>query len=184
MIQWWLRGGIEARIVRVAALIFALDQLTKLVIVFTIRLNDHWALLPGFLHIVHWGNTGSAWSLFHGNNHLLAVVALVAVAGLWYWRHHFEAHRIAGQVALGLLFGGTVGNLLDRLLPGRRHVVDFIYFHVQPRGSVESIGFPAFNVADVAISTGVGLMLLLTFDPKPREPQAEGASDAASDRQA
>jgi len=65
-----------------------------------------------------------------------------------------------GQVALGLLFGGTLGNLIDRLLPSRRHVVDFLYFHVHPRAGGEA-GFPAFNVADVAICTGVGLMLLM-----------------------
>lgn len=160
MLNWWKTGGPEARIVMLGGAILFLDQLSKLVIVLTLKLGEHWALMPGFLHIVHWGNTGSAWSLFHGNNGVLAVVALLAVGALWYWRHHFEAHRPMGQAALGLLFGGTLGNLVDRLLPSRRHVVDFLYFHVHPRGGGEA-GFPAFNVADVAICTGVGLMLLM-----------------------
>lgn len=177
---WWMGCRGEMRIISVGGVIFLLDQLTKLVIVLSLRLNDHWAALPGFLHIVHWGNTGSAWSLFHGRNHALAVVALVAVAALWYWRHHFEAHRMPGQVALGLLFGGTVGNLLDRLLPGRRHVVDFLYFHVQPRGSTEVLGFPAFNVADMAICVGVGILMLLSFHSKPPETDESAGAGTGS----
>lgn len=162
LVGWWHRSRPEARILGVGGTILLLDHLTKLVIVLTLRLGDHWALLPGFLHIVHWGNTGSAWSMFHGNNTALAGIAMVAVGALWYWRAHFEAHRPLGQLALGLLFGGTIGNLIDRLIPSRRHVVDFLYFHLHPRGGGEA-GFPAFNVADVAICTGVGLMLLLGF---------------------
>jgi signal peptidase II len=79
-----------------------------------------------------------------------------------------------GQVALGLLFGGTLGNLIDRLLPSRRHVVDFLYFHVHPRAGGEA-GFPAFNVADMAICTGVGLMLLMGFLGQGGEPGSAGA---------
>ena len=48
------------------------------------------------------------------------------MTALWIFRCHFEAHRPTGQVALGLLFGGIAGNLLDRLLPSRQHVIDFI----------------------------------------------------------
>lgn len=178
---WWHRSSPEARILGVGGAILFLDHLTKLVIVLTLRLGDHWPVLPGFLHIVHWGNTGSAWSMFHGNNTALAAIAMVAVGALWYWRGHFEAHRPLGQLALGLLFGGTIGNLVDRLIPSRRHVVDFLYFHLHPRGGGEA-GFPAFNVADVAICTGVGLMLLLGFvlqesspAPQPKPSSAEAA---------
>lgn len=165
----WASMSPEWRIVAVATAVLVPDHLSKWIVVSTLRLDERRSFLPGFLDLVHWGNTGSAWSLFHGNNNLLAAVALVAVGALWYWRHHFEAHRQAGQVALGLLFGGTLGNLIDRVLPARRHVVDFLYFHLHPRGGGEA-GFPAFNVADVAICTGVGLMLLLGLIPSPEPP--------------
>ena len=109
---------------------------------------------------MHWGNTGAAWSLFRGNNLALAGVAIVALVVLFFSRHHFGARTVLGQVAFGLIIGGIVGNLIDRLRVG--HVVDFLYFYLQQRGGGE-IGFPAFNVADSAICTGVGLVFLFTW---------------------
>ncbi len=173
LIEWWRGARGEWRIIAVAALSWALDQGTKAWVVSAMPFEARRAVVPGFLSLVHWGNTGSAWSLFHGNNGLLALVAVAAVAALWWWRHHFEAHRMAGQVALGLLFGGTLGNLVDRLLPSRRHVVDFLYFHVIKRSGAEA-GFPAFNVADMAICTGVVLLLMLATMPAD-EPGAVGS---------
>jgi signal peptidase II len=90
----------------------------------------------------------------------LAIVALVALLVLFLSRHHFDSRTLMGQFAFGLIFGGIVGNLVDRLRMG--HVIDFLYFYLQQRGGGE-IGFPAFNVADSAICTGVGLVFLLTW---------------------
>ncbi|MBU6410235.1 MAG: signal peptidase II, partial [Verrucomicrobia bacterium] len=110
---------------------------------------------------VHWGNTGAAWSIFSGNNSLLVVVMLLAFAALFLTRRHFDADRLPGQIAFGLLFGGIAGNLADRL--ARHQVVDFIRFYAQLRGTGGEIGFPAFNVADTAICSGVGLIFLITW---------------------
>jgi hypothetical protein len=90
------------------------------------------------------------------------LVALLALVALFLTRHHFDSHTLPGQIAFGLIFGGIAGNLTDRLLPSRHAVVDFIYFYLQQRGGGE-IGFPAFNVADTAICTGVGLIFLITW---------------------
>jgi signal peptidase II len=67
---------------------------------------------------------------------------------------------LLGQIAFGLIFGGIVGNLIDRLF--RKHVIDFLYFYLQQRGGTE-LGFPAFNVADSAICTGVALVFIVTL---------------------
>ena len=166
----WQRSSPEKRILGVAIVALALDQLTKVIVERTLDLNERKIVFDGFFNFVHWGNTGSAWSLFHDNNAALAGVAIVALAALWWGRGHFESQRPPGQVALGLLFGGITGNLLDRLLPHRRHVVDFFYFHLYPRGGGEAY-FPAFNVADVAICTGVGLLILFAWHTAP-EPTA------------
>jgi signal peptidase II len=146
-----------------AALIYVLDQFAKWLVLQTLPgFGDEKSVIPGFFKFVHWGNTGAAWSLFSGNNAMLAIIGLVALVLLVMTRHHFHAHTLMGQVAFGLIFGGIAGNLTDRLLPGRHAVVDFIYFYLQPRGGGE-IGFPAFNVADSAICTGVGLIFLISW---------------------
>jgi signal peptidase II len=150
------------RIAALALVILALDQLTKWFVLQTLDVGEEKILIPGFFKFVHWGNTGAAWSMFSGNNGALALVGLFALVALFLTRHHFDSHTLAGQIAFGLIFGGIAGNLTDRLLPSRHAVVDFIYFYLQQRGGRE-IGFPAFNVADSAICTGVGLIFLITW---------------------
>jgi signal peptidase II len=153
-----------------ALVIFMLDQFTKWLVLHALNLGDETIVIPGFFKLVHWGNTGAAWSLFSGNNAALAMVGLFALVALFLTRHHFSSHTLSGQIAFGLIFGGIAGNLTDRLLPSRHAVVDFLYFYLQQRNG-NIIGFPAFNVADTAICTGVVLIFLITWKtehtPKP-----------------
>jgi signal peptidase II len=158
------------RIAALALVVFALDQFTKWLVLKLLPAFQEKIVIGGFFKFVHWGNTGAAWSLFSGNNVTLAVVALLALVALFLTRHHFDSHTLPGQIAFGLIFGGIAGNLTDRLLPSRHAVVDFLYFYLQQRGG-RVIDFPAFNVADTAICTGVGLIFLITWKtehtPKP-----------------
>ncbi len=85
-----------------------------------------------------------------------------AMVALFFWRKHFHAHTVLGQLSLGLIFGGIAGNLFDRLDPHRHHVIDFLRFYLYRR-SGEEIGFPAFNVADSSICLGVGLLMLVSW---------------------
>ena len=140
--------------------VLLLDQLTKGIILRFLDFPDERVVLEGFFKLVHWGNTGSAFSMFQGRNGVLALISIAAIFILYLTRHHFEAHTTTGQVALGLIFGGIVGNLIDRMLHG--HVIDFIYFYVIQRNGDE-LGFPAFNVADSAICIGVGLLFVLAW---------------------
>jgi signal peptidase II len=156
----------------VAFSILLLDQLTKSAVLRYLGYAQEKVVIEGFFKFVHWGNTGAAWSLFSGNNEMLAIISLVALLALFLFRRHFEAHRRLGQIALGLMFGGIMGNLVDRLHTGRRHVIDFIYFYVEKRGGGEA-GFPAFNVADSAICVGVGLLFLLSWQ---RESHGDGST--------
>ncbi len=148
------------RIVGIALLVVALDQITKQIVLHFLGYNKEKVVIEGFFKFVLWGNTGAAWSLFRGNNALLALIAVVALFVLFFSRHHFDARSILGQLAFGLICGGIIGNLIDRLWA--KHVIDFLYFYLQQRDGTE-IGFPAFNVADSAICTGVGLVFLLTW---------------------
>ncbi len=152
------------RIFGLALMVFALDQITKwLILSSSIPLGDERVVIPGFFNLAFRVNTGAAWSLFTGNNSLLAIVAVLALAALYYSRHHFSTHRIRGQIAFGLIFGGIFGNLADRLNPHRHAVVDFLHFYMMRRGSDVPWDFPAFNLADSAICTGVALIFLITW---------------------
>jgi signal peptidase II len=103
-------------------------------------------------------------------------VGVVALLLLILNRHHFDVHALPGQIAMGLILGGISGNLLDRFRIG--HVVDFLYFYVIRHNQTEA-AFPAFNVADTAICTGVGLLFIQSLHPDsnaaPR-PAAEAKS--------
>jgi len=145
-----------------AAIVLGLDQLTKWLVVHSLELGDETTIIPGFFKLVHWGNTGAAWSQLSGNNATLALVAVFALVALYLTRHHFNSQTLGGQIAFGLIFGGIAGNLTDRLLPSRHAVVDFLYFYLQQRNG-RIIDFPAFNVADTAICTGVGLIFIITW---------------------
>lgn len=158
------------RILNLALTILFFDQLTKLLVLRHLDFADEKEVIHGFFKFVHWGNTGAAWSMFTGNNGALAAVAVVALVILVLARHHFNVHTVGGQVSLGLIIGGIIGNLIDRLRVG--HVVDFIYFYVIRRDGQTS-GFPAFNIADSAICIGVGLLFLLSWqgDSTPASPE-------------
>src|SRR5437899_2416481 len=149
------------RVAVIALAVVILDQLTKFFVVQWLPSTAHDKIIvPGFFKLVHWENTGAAWSLFRGSNTKLAIVACVALIVLYFTRHHFDARTLLGQFAFGLICGGIVGNLIDRIRVG--HVIDFLYFYVQQRGGGD-VGFPAFNVADSAICTGVALVFVITW---------------------
>lgn len=127
-------------------------------------------VVPGFFQLVHIGNTGAAWGLLSGHQWILIAVGVAALLVLFFWRHGLEIRRPRFQVVFGLIVGGIVGNLLDRVLRG--HVVDFLDVHLPgfaPLG-IPPYRWPAFNVADAAIFSGVFLYLLLSFlPPRPAE---------------
>jgi signal peptidase II len=165
------------RIAGIAFLVVALDQITKHIVLRYLDYSGEKVIIDGFFRLVHWGNTGAAWSLFRGNNAWLALIAIFALVVLFLSRHHFDSRSLLGQFAFGLICGGILGNLIDRLWA--KHVIDFLYFYLKQRGGNE-IGFPAFNVADSAICTGVGLVFILTWRNEKTEvnqtPDSNGRS--------
>jgi len=173
-----LLGSPGRRIAVIALLVFALDQVTKFfVLQFLPAKYDERVVVEGLFKLVHWRNTGAAWSLFSGNNTVLAVVALIALFVLVLSRHHFfDPKSRLSQAAFGMLVGGIAGNVTDRLLPSRHEVIDFIRFYSNTANG--EIGFPAFNIADSAICIGVALIFWATWKnehaTKPDDVKVEG----------
>jgi signal peptidase II len=136
----------------IAAVIAATDQLTKWLVVRRLEMGESHLIIRGFFNLVHWTNTGAAWGILKDRNLALTVIAVITILLLYLFRHPFQFNRLFGRVALGLIMGGIVGNLIDRVWLG--HVVDFLDFHVGRHH------WPAFNVADAAICVGVALYML------------------------
>jgi len=158
----------EKRVLIIAAIVLLADQLTKQMVVHTVDTKSQIVIIEGFLKLVNWHNTGAAWSQFQGKSLHLAIISFIALGALIHYRHHFEIHTKTGKVAMGMLIGGIIGNLIDRV--AYQHVVDFIRFYLHQRGGGE-IGYPAFNIADMGICVGVGLMFVQAWQAQPINEQ-------------
>lgn len=162
--------------------IVVLDQWTKWLVEVHLPHSASHAVVPGVLNLTHVKNTGVAFGLFarqgsDGGSWLLVVMGLVALGAVFLYFRLAPAQNRLLLTALGLIVGGAVGNLIDRLASGA--VTDFVDIYVG------SFHWPAFNVADSAITVGIGLMILDSFRPHPsgrRESAGEDGKAAASDR--
>lgn len=145
----------------ISLLVVALDQFTKFLILSNLLPHESLPLLPDFLYVTYTQNTGMAFGFMSGMDPLVRVpffivATLGATAVVYMYQRMVPQDRWMTRIALGLIWGGALGNLVDRLLYGK--VVDFIdmrYYDLQLLPSV-------FNVADICILTGV-LYLLVEF---------------------
>lgn len=148
-----------------AALLYAADQASKLLVVAALRLGESHAVIGDLVRIWYVQNTGAAFSLFPGAIWLFLPVTVLALVMIAYF---FRAFRDRGpwiHVILGIILAGTLGNLTDRLRLG--YVVDFVSV------GIGDARFPTFNVADSAVVVGIGLLVLyLTFTDPRRETAA------------
>jgi signal peptidase II len=138
----------------VVVAVLVVDQLSKLWIISRFPNINDFARVTDFFDFVRVANRGVSFGLFNNgaaaNAIVFSLLAAAIVAALIVWL--FRASGTLLPVAIGLVIGGAIGNVADRLRLGS--VVDFLDFHLG------AWHFPAFNVADSAICIGVGLMLI------------------------
>lgn len=145
-----------------------LDQVTKYWIRARLDLGGFITAIPSFLDLRYVQNTGAAWGMLEGLNHWLVPLSLIMLVVIVRFRHHVMNGAWVPDLSCGLIAGGIVGNLLDRIRLG--YVVDFLDFHWRTHS------FPAFNVADSAICIGVGLYMLSEILGGDRKPKAGAAA--------
>lgn len=145
----------------IALVVFLLDQASKYWIATTFRIGQSRPIIPEVFHLTYVRNTGGAFGLFKGWVPLLVIISLVAIfviLRIAIMQRTVSPRRRLGQVAISTILGGALGNLTDRLHLG--YVIDFLDFRV----------WPVFNVADIAITVGVGLLIIeLLWPPPPRD---------------
>jgi signal peptidase II len=162
--SWW-RGGL---FLIIAALVIALDQITKLWVRSQLGLYESVPVI-GCLSLTHVRNTGSAFGLFANQAFLLTLVAIVGLVTIMLFYRYLSRSSILGISALGLVFGGAVGNLIDRLRFG--YVTDFVDVRLW-----RDFHWPAFNVADSAITVGsIMLAIFIFFTIRKRDGSSSGA---------
>jgi signal peptidase II len=139
-----------------SALVLVLDQATKVLVVQRFGLGERLAVLPGWLDLTLVYNRGAAFSFLAGadgwQRWFFTVIGIAASCFILWLLVKHGSQRLFG-LALALILGGAIGNVIDRLLRGQ--VVDFVLAHWQDRWY-----FPAFNVADSAITVGAVLLIL------------------------
>ncbi|MCK9240680.1 signal peptidase II [Desulfocurvus sp.] len=159
-----------------AAVVLALDALTKALVQDALPLYARVEIVPGFFNLVHVLNKGAAFGILSDESigwqrAFFIVTALVAVGVIMHLIHTGHARERFGAWGLGLVLGGALGNLADRVRIG--YVVDFLDFHAA------GWHWPAFNVADIGITCGVGLLIVSFYRlerragrrPKPAGPE-------------
>ncbi|MBI3615516.1 MAG: signal peptidase II [Candidatus Omnitrophica bacterium] len=126
--------------------IILLDQGTKFLVVRTLSGSPSVPILPGVFHLTYLRNPGVAFGLFSGYSFPIALATTAVVVGLLFSAVRGQGSSRWNNLALGLIFGGAVGNLIDRVRVGG--VIDFLDFRI----------WPVFNVADSCITIGAVLI--------------------------
>jgi len=155
----------------IAAVLVALDQAVKYLVMTNIPLEGHVPFIPYLLELTYVTNTGAAFSIFSEHTWILALVSLVmsVLLALALWKNLF--HHPFGKLALTLLLAGAVGNLIDRAFRG--FVVDMF--------NVLFMRFAVFNVADICVVVGgiaAGLYYLLFWDKLEKKGNDSAEADS------
>ena len=166
----WARWAVT---VIVAAVVVALDQWSKRLIEQNIPLGGSLAPFPAlepWFKLVHWTNTGAAFGLLRGQAPLFVAIALVVIVAVLVYSRQLPADSWAVRICLGLMLGGAMGNLIDRLHQSGQ-VTDFLLFSLPVGNRVYE--WPAWNVADGSIVVGtilLGILLLRSEQAKAPAP--------------
>ncbi len=132
----------------IGIIIFVVDQLVKHLVIGSMHLGESIPVIKGIFHITYVLNPGAAFGMLEHQRwvFILVAVTVLLVAGIFYSKLKRESNLL--QTGAGLLLGGAVGNLVDRIQTGL--VVDFLDFRI----------WPVFNIADIAICVGAGILIL------------------------
>ncbi|MCX7765304.1 MAG: signal peptidase II [Candidatus Sumerlaeia bacterium] len=139
--------------------ILLLDQISKQLATRYLQSVENIVIIPGFFHLMYATNTGGAFSILSDHSAILAIFSTVATILIFAWQFIIPRSDWVMLSALGMIFGGAVGNLIDRFRLG--YVVDFLDFHWRNK-----LHWPTFNFADTFICIGVGVIICCTLFPQ------------------
>ncbi|QTJ38143.1 signal peptidase II [Dolosigranulum pigrum] len=133
----------------IAMILIGLDQLSKYLTVQEIALGEVVSLVPNVLSLTYIRNSGAAWSILEDQMIFFYVITVVVVGALIYFLHTEGKRSPIASTGIAFIMGGAIGNFIDRL--HLKYVIDMI--------RLEFINFPIFNVADMALTIGVIILI-------------------------
>ena len=119
-----------------------LDQIIKIVVSYNMGINDTISIINNFFSITYVTNIGAAWSILSGGRILLILLACLAINLIYFMFIYKKEVDNKNQIFYGLLLGGIIGNLIDRIVFG--YVIDYLDFNIF------GYNFPIFNIADIS----------------------------------
>ncbi|MCX6355479.1 MAG: signal peptidase II [Candidatus Aureabacteria bacterium] len=156
-----------------AALVLIADQLTKFWVRSTFENEQLMAVVRDFLNITYVSNRGGVFGIFPRQQYLFAILSIATIIAIIHFYRVYAPRLLACRIAVGMILGGAVGNLLDRLaLDFRGGVTDWIDCHWG------EYHWPAFNIADSAITLGVFILLYLMLLKVEIQPHIKGNAGA------
>lgn len=139
-------------IIILSIIFLIIDQITKILVVNSLVPGENIEIIKNIFSIIYTNNTGAAFSILLGKRIFLIVVAVLIIGVLLYYIKRNKIEKKIDIIALSFVIGGSLGNLIDRIVRG--YVIDFISI------KIGNYNFPIFNVADILIVIGVFLLLL------------------------
>lgn len=140
-------------IIYLSVVLLIIDQISKILVVNQIDINQSIVLIKNFFYLTYTHNTGAAFSILTGQRLLLILIAIVILIILFNYLRKNKVERKIEVLAFSLIIGGSLGNLIDRVIRG--YVVDFIDV------KIFGYNFPIFNLADTFIVIGVLLLFII-----------------------
>ncbi|NMB34608.1 MAG: signal peptidase II [Clostridium sp.] len=154
----------------IISVIIALDQIVKFVVIENIKLGGSITIIKGFLYFTHWRNTGAAWGIMQDGKYILIPVSIILIVVMLIFMIRNNDRLL--RVAMSMIIGGALGNLIDRVLRSGG-VVDFLDFRFW------GYHFPTFNVADSFIVIGTMILIFcVMFTHKSEKPLQEGDNES------
>ncbi len=135
-----------------------IDQISKILI--SNFVVNKIVIINNFFQINYVQNTGAAWSIFQGKQILLIIISILFLIMIYKYSNNFKNNK-KNIIAFGLLYGGILGNLIDRIIHG--YVIDFLDF------KIFNYDYPVFNMADTFIVIGIILMIIAIFKGEDNE---------------
>lgn len=156
---------IKSNIIQIATILLILDQFTKILVMTNLKELKDYIIIKNFFSLYYIKNTGAAFSILENQTIVLIILSLIILVILNNYISLLTKSSKLEKLSLGLILGGILGNLIDRLL--YNSVIDFLSFRIF------NYNFPVFNIADIGIVVGVTLFVLSTIIDNISEKDAK-----------